>query len=344
MADLKISQLPAATTPLTGVEILPIVQSSTTDKVAVSDLTAGRTVSMAGATVTGLTASKAVFTDASKNLTSTGTVGVTQGGSGTSTAFTLGSVVITGASGVYTQDNSYFFYDVSNTRLGLGTNTPNRRLELAGLTGGPALRLTNTNGNSGIEILTTATKFSWLLGAQYNVDQTFEITNSTANGGTTFSTPLFTINGSTGDIGFKVGNLIQGTAAKGVDFSANTPAAGKTSTLLNWYEEGTWTPAQGSGLTVVGAFSSSGTYTRIGRQVTVIFSLSGATSIAASAGGILTNNLPFTSIAGNNSAGTIYRFGAAGGQCIAGNTSTTVYNGAAIGAGGGFDILITYFV
>lgn len=38
MADLKISQLPAATTPLAGTEVLPIVQGGTTVKVAVNDL------------------------------------------------------------------------------------------------------------------------------------------------------------------------------------------------------------------------------------------------------------------------------------------------------------------
>lgn len=47
MADQKISQLTSATTPLDGTEVLPIVQSSTTKKVAVSDLTAGRAVSAA---------------------------------------------------------------------------------------------------------------------------------------------------------------------------------------------------------------------------------------------------------------------------------------------------------
>ena len=73
--------------------------------------------------------------------------------------------------------------------------------------------------------------------------------------------------GTTGDITANTGNIIQGTAAKGINFTANTPAAGKTSQLLNWYEEGTWTPADGSGaglsLTVTCA-----TYTRVGRIVT----------------------------------------------------------------------------
>lgn len=39
MADLKISQLTSATLPLAGTEVLPIVQSSTTKKVATDDLT-----------------------------------------------------------------------------------------------------------------------------------------------------------------------------------------------------------------------------------------------------------------------------------------------------------------
>jgi hypothetical protein len=49
-------------------------------------------------------------------------------------------------------------------------------------------------------------------------------------------------------------------------------------------------------------------------------------------------------MAGIDSAGPIFRFGAAGGQCIAANSSTLVYNGAAVIAGSGLDISITYFV
>lgn len=55
MADLKISQLTGATTPLAGTEVVPLVQSGATKKVAVSDLTAGRAVSGASFAVTGST-------------------------------------------------------------------------------------------------------------------------------------------------------------------------------------------------------------------------------------------------------------------------------------------------
>jgi hypothetical protein len=44
MADVKISALPAATTPLDGTELVPIVQSGATERVTVANLTAGRSV------------------------------------------------------------------------------------------------------------------------------------------------------------------------------------------------------------------------------------------------------------------------------------------------------------
>jgi hypothetical protein len=45
---------------------------------------------------------------------------VANGGTGTATAFTPGSVVFAGASGVYTQDNNNLFWDDTNNRLGVG--------------------------------------------------------------------------------------------------------------------------------------------------------------------------------------------------------------------------------
>lgn len=53
MADVKISALPASTTPLAGTEVVPLVQSGTTKNVSVANLTAGRTVSALSLTLTG---------------------------------------------------------------------------------------------------------------------------------------------------------------------------------------------------------------------------------------------------------------------------------------------------
>ena len=48
MADVKISALPASTTPLTGAEVLPVVQSGVTKQVSVTNLTSGKTVASTG--------------------------------------------------------------------------------------------------------------------------------------------------------------------------------------------------------------------------------------------------------------------------------------------------------
>jgi hypothetical protein len=58
------------------------------------------------------------------------TIGVGYGGTGTTTAFTTGSVVFAGASGVYSQNNSKFFWDNTNNRLGINTATPQTQLTI----------------------------------------------------------------------------------------------------------------------------------------------------------------------------------------------------------------------
>jgi hypothetical protein len=64
--------------------------------------------------------------------------------------------------------------------------------------------------------------------------------------------------------------IVQGTAATGYNFTANTPASGMTSQLLNWYEQGTWTPVltfQTPSDLAVAYTVQVGSYTRIGNRV-----------------------------------------------------------------------------
>ncbi len=65
----------------------------------------------------------------------TGVLPVANGGSGTSTAFTSGSVVFADSNNKYSQSNSTFFWDNTNKRLGLGTASPGTRLEVSGTAG-----------------------------------------------------------------------------------------------------------------------------------------------------------------------------------------------------------------
>lgn len=66
------------------------------------------------------------------------------------------------------------------------------------------------------------------------------------------------------------GNLVVGTAGKGIDFSADSHAAGMTSELLDDYEEGTWTPTlNASGMSGMTYSVQRGRYVKVGKQVTV---------------------------------------------------------------------------
>lgn len=97
-----------------------------------------------------------------------------------------------------------------------------------------------------------------------------------------------------------VGNATPSASGAGITFPATQSASSNANTLDD-YEEGTWTPTQGGGLTVVGTFSSSGTYTKIGRLCTVMGRLTGSTSIEFSSGNaVICGGLPFTAINPND--------------------------------------------
>ena len=137
-------------------------------------------------------------------------------------------------------------------------------------------------------------------------------------------------------------NQTQGTAAKGINFTANTPAAGMTSQLLNWYEEGTWTPTQGANLIVVGAFSSSGTYKRVGKIVFVTGTLSGVTSIAwNSSASEVCAGLPFVSAL--NATGTAFNQSFNASATLVSNSSSLLA-AEALGATPAAKFSITYSV
>lgn len=271
MADKKISQLTAATTPLAGTEVLPVVQGGTTVKVSVDNLTAGKAVSMAGLTATGdvsLNGGNFVFNDAGANKT---------------------------ARFEGDNDANLLVTDAVNDRIGVGTSAPATKLDVTGLFNGLQARFGFVAGR-GLEISTTLSG---------GTNDAGSVLNAKGAGSGALIIQTDTVDRATftsaGDLSIANGNLVQGTAAKGINFSANTGAAGKTSSLLNWYEEGTWTPAftlQSGSVTLATAL---GRYTRIGRQVTLNAYIKVDTPSSPS-GFMLMTGLPFppADISGNN--------------------------------------------
>ena len=86
---------------------------------------------------------------------------------------------------------------------------------------------------------------------------------------------------------FIPGNVIQGNQVNNVTNANQASAA---------YLTGGWSPDQGGGLTVVGTFSSSAAYVKMGRLVTVSGYVAATTSITITGpNGVICTNLPFTS-------------------------------------------------
>ena len=131
-------------------------------------------------------------------------------------------------------------------------------------------------------------------------------------------------------------------AGAGITFNGDTAAANE----LDDYEEGTWTPTQGAGLTVVGTFTSNGHYTKIGRQVTVQGYISASTSVTAAANAIMCGGLPFTvmDVSGSNFIG-----GASNATLTAlinvwaNQVTTNLYAVTSMAATGGIYFTISYF-
>ena len=92
MADVKISQLPAATTPLAGTEQIPLVQSTTTKQITVSDLLTAANLG----TPTAINLTNATVVPVNQ---ATGVLPVANGGSGTATPNIVGgtNIAVSGA-------------------------------------------------------------------------------------------------------------------------------------------------------------------------------------------------------------------------------------------------------
>jgi hypothetical protein len=243
MADKKISALTGATTPVAGTEVLPIVQSSATVKVAISDLTAGRAVSALSYASTATTGT-APFTVASTtnvaNLNASSLSGKTFAAPGT-----IGGT--TSSSATFTTLTSNDKFTVNGYYIAASLAT----------VGDNSLGVFNNVVNPGYQLLCGIASSGYTPYIQgYNAN--------------TVAATGLRLQPFGGDVEIGKENLVLNTAAKGINFTANTPKAGMTSQLLNWYEEGTWTPTLGGNTTYT---RQQGRYIRNGKMCTVMASV-----------------------------------------------------------------------
>lgn len=141
--------------------------------------------------------------------------------------------------GASTLGNSLIFDN--GTNVGIGNTNTTYTLDVTGTgrfltTSTIPLTAETTSGNSGVMIKTSSTTTNWLLGGQYNVGNGFEITPSTAAGGTTFSTPALVVK-NTGNVGIGTSspdNTYQGLTIYGTNPSLRLKASATGS--WDWIE------------------------------------------------------------------------------------------------------------
>lgn len=140
--------------------------------------------------------------------------------------------------------------------VGIGTTGPNATLDVRNATGATVAIFNNSSGtvdaNSGIRInapISTA-KFNWMIAAQQNVNNGFEITPSTAAGGSTFSTPAFVVLSS--------GNVGVGTSNPGTVFEAQGANKGITQGTIEAWSTDSFAIDKGGSLGFRGKYTSGG--------------------------------------------------------------------------------------
>lgn len=311
MANSKISALTSASTPLAGTEVLPVVQSGVTKQVSVANLTAGRAVAGLSFTGTndssfnGVTVGKGTASIAGNTLVGTnGLLNVTTGSNLTGVGANALRGNTTGANNTAVGADAGYSQQAGNGNTLLGSDTGSQKTAFDQLTavGFRAGKFVEANNNTligayaGYYITTGAN--NTVLGG-YNGNQS-SLDIRTSSGYIVLSDGLGNVRIYNDGTDWKIptGNVIVGTAAKGINFTANTPASGMTSQLLNWYEEGDWTPtyspASGAFTSVTYNTNTYGRYTRVGRLVTIQgIIITDALTLGTAAGNLRIAGLPF---------------------------------------------------
>ena len=332
MADKKISALTASSTPLAGTEVLPIVQSSATVKVAVSDLTAGRTFDALGMTLTSTDAGAAAAP----------TLDLYRDSASPAASDTLGEIEFNGEDSA---GNKQAYGLIHASILSPTSTAEQGQLHFETATAG-ALTEKMIIGTTNLVINEIGAVFNVRIEGDTDANLfCTDATNSRVGVGTVGPTEKLDVVG--GNIRIDNGNLVIGTSGKGIDFSITSSGSGTmTSELLADYEEGTWTPTDiGGSLVVVGTFSSSGTYTKIGKVVTVSGTLNGTTSVAITGGAnVVCGGLPFSAAAAVLCAGSAVNAAANATASLYANSNVNVGSVTAMAATASIFFSITYFV
>ena len=188
MADVKISGLPASTTPLAGTEVLPVVQGGQTRQVSVTNLTAGKYVTASSVSIGNTTDPGAT------NLSVTGFASASSFRP-TSSSIPTNGVYLPAANSVGIATNSTnAVYINSSQNVGIGSSNPANKVEIQqnGASTSTAIAL-----SSGVVAGLTVRKIA-LMSAGGNPDQSIDFAFTDRSGSNagyiTFNTTFDNLN------------------------------------------------------------------------------------------------------------------------------------------------------
>jgi hypothetical protein len=283
MADSKISALPASTTPLAGTEVLPIVQSSTTKQVSVANLTAGRSFDALGMTLTS--------TDA--GATAAPLLELYRDSATPAVSDTLGEIEFNGEDSA---GNKQAYGLIHGSILSPTSTAEQGQLHFETATAG-ALTEKMIIGTTNLVINEIGAVFNVRIEGDTDANLFYtDATNSRVGIGIITPAEKLEVVGN-----IKLSGNVVIASGQGIDFSAT--AGTGTSELFNDYEEGTWTPSDGSGAGLVFTITGTSTYTKIGRLVTAICDVTYPITVDGTTS--LVGGLPFTTAAGPSGVASI---------------------------------------
>jgi len=186
-------------------------------------------------------------------------ISVTAGGvstnSATITSLTQGSVPFVGTAGLITQDNTNLFFDDTNNRLGINTNTPSNNLDVHSTGTIPIIAINNTAGNQSLIGFAKNSTAKWRIGNSST--DTFDVlnvgtgTNAISIDSSTNLVSLIGALNAAGSITSQVNNSNFGTSANGqIPITIQSNATARVLRLKN-------SAAGYSDITVDGTASSS---------------------------------------------------------------------------------------
>jgi hypothetical protein len=187
--------------------------------------------------------------------------------------------------------------------VGIGTSSPSKKLHVTTSSGDAVILVKGTSGSGaglfqadgdgagsfpGLQTFQSGTHY-WSV--QQRGDTNLHLNRESGSGRVIIGAGPLQVSTTV-----SVGGATPSSSGAGITFPASQNASSDANTLDD-YEEGTWTPVASAASGSLTAYSSNGTYTKIGRIVTLFGSIT-TTTVGTASGTLNFTGVPFNTLGG----------------------------------------------